>query len=359
MGKRKMSGIMATCATAIIIFDTKTVISGAQEGIQLCLQTIIPALFPFIILSGIINSALLGQPVKLLRPLGKLCKIPNGAESLLLLGFLGGYPVGAQTITQAYKDGSLLPNTAKRLLGFCNNAGPAFLFGIFSVIFSRKMILWALWIIHILSALAVGLLLPGESESICKIRKQQPTTIPKAVQNAIKTTAYICGWVVIFRIILCLCNKWILWRLAPNIQVLLSGILELSNGCVLLQKISSENIRFLYASGILAFGGLCVMMQTNSVTQDLGFGYYFPGKILQTLIALLLSLIIQPFLFRNINFILYLPVILVLLLLIGMTICLLYRKKLWHLQEKCCIIPVKSGRREQLYAVSKKDYPIM
>lgn len=295
----------------------------------------------------------------LLRPLGKLCKIPKGVESLLLLGFLGGYPVGAQTITQAYRDGSLSTSTARRLLGFCNNAGPAFLFGIFSVIFSRQIILWALWIIHILSALAVGLLLPGESESFCKIIKPQQIPIPKILQNAIKTIANICGWVVIFRIILCLCNKWILWRFTPDTQVLISGILELSNGCVLLQKIPSENLRFLYASGILAFGGLCVMMQTNSVTQDLGIGFYFPGKILQTLFALLLSLIIQPFLFRNINFLLYLPVIFVLILLIGITICLLYGKKLWHLQEECCIIPAKSGRREHLYAVSKKNNPIL
>lgn len=359
MDKRKIRGIIAACATAVIILDTKTAINGAQDGIHLCLQTIIPALFPFIILSGIINNALLGRSVRVLRPIGKLCKIPKGAESLLLLGFLGGYPVGAQAITQAYKDGSLSLNTARRLLGFCNNAGPAFLFGIFSAIFSRKIILWTLWIIHILSALAVGFLLPGESESICNIKKPQVITITKSLQKAIKTTAYICGWVVIFRIVLCLCEKWIMWRLASDIRVLLSGILELSNGCVLLQNIPSENLCFLYASGILAFGGLCVLMQTSSVTQDLGMGFYFPGKILQTLFALLLSLIMQPFLFHNINFLLYIPVIFVLILLIGITICLLYRKKLWHLQEKCCIIPAKSGRREQIYAVSKKNNPIL
>ena len=359
MKKRTTYGIFATIIMAIFILDTNTMLYGAQEGIWLCLQTIIPALFPFIILSGMIGSALLGQHIKMLRPISRLCHIPDGTESLLFLGFLSGYPVGAQIITQAYFDGSISKSTAKRMLGFCNNAGPSFLFGMFSVIFSRKIILWVLWGIHILSALTVGFIFPGNSEERYHILRSDPISLPTALKKAIQTIFLICGWVIIFRIIICVLNKWLLWSLPNDIQVILSGILELSNGCISLSKIPSEATRFIFASGILSFGGLCVGMQTKSVTRELGCGYYFLGKVLQTIISILFSVTLLPLIFENKSIITYWPIISVLICSLGIIIYLIHRKKLWHLQEECCIIPVKTGRKEQLYAVSKGNAPIL
>lgn len=359
MKRKIINGIFASLAMGIIILDTKTVVYGAQEGIQICLKTIVPALFPFIILSSIVRSALLGQNIKILHPINKLCHIPRGAESILLLGFLGGYPIGAQLITQAYTAGNISKRTAIRMLGFCSNAGPAFIFGILSIIFSRSIILWTLWGIHILSALIVGFFLPVDEESICNINNAEPMTLQTALKNAIRIMSLICGWVIIFRIIICFCDKWFLWRLANNIQILVSGLLELSNGCISLCKIHSEATRFIYASGILAFGGLCVGMQTKSVTQELACGYYFPGKIIQTSLALLLSLIIQPVLFHTVYSKQQILIIITLLLLNGIMIYLLNRKKMWHLQKICSIIPLNTSRKEQIYAVSQKNTTIL
>lgn len=353
MNKPNFPVFFAACAMGMIILDTKTVLSGAQEGILLCLQTIIPALFPFIILSGIITTGLLGRKWKLLSPVGRLCHIPKGAESLFMLGFLGGYPVGAQAISQAYVNGSLSKNAARRMLGFCSNAGPAFLFGMFSVVFSSPAIPWMLWLIHIISGLSVGFLLPADSATVCDIKKGKPMTVHKSLTNAIKNMSVICGWVIVFRIIITVCNKWFLWMLPIEVQVAFSGLLELSNGCIMLLKLPSEATRFLYASIFLAFGGLCVGMQTKSVTEDLGCGYYFPGKVLQTLFALLLSLVIQPLIFKSIK--IKISLLIFLLIIIGVYLSVLYRKKWWHLRKVCSIIPVKISRKEQLYAVSKEN----
>ena len=352
MNKHKLRTVFAICALAIMILDTKTIINGAQDGIALCLQAIIPSLFPFIILSGIINSILLGKSSKLLYPLGRFTKIPQGTESILLLGILGGYPVGAQVISQAYRAGSISSNTAKRMLGFCNNAGPAFLFGMLSLIFSNSAIHWSLWIIHMISAIIVGYILPHTMESSKTIQHNNKITLNEALKNTIKNTSVICGWVITFRIVISVCDKWILWRFPEDIAVLLSGLLELSNGCISLLNITDEKIRFIYASIMLAFGGLCVSMQTGSVTQDLGFGYYFPGKILQALLSLLFSLCFEPLLF---NAPVNLSAIIIIISIIGVYIYFLRRKKLWHLAKECSIIGKKNDRKEQLYAVSKKD----
>ena len=297
--RKSAPAIVAACAMLIMILDTKTALGGASSGLELCIRTIIPSLFPFIFLSGIINNSLLGQKIALLNPLGRMCRIPEGSESIILLGLFAGYPVGAQIVTQAYRQGQLTETTAKRMLGFCNNAGPAFIFGIFSVIFSNPIIPWVLWGIHIVSALLVGYILPGHSAETCHIDPQSRNSIHTNLKNTVKTMSFICGWVILFRIIINFFEKWFLWILPVEIQIILSGLLELSNGCVMLQRISDEGIRFLLASPMLAFGGMCVAMQTSSVTQELSCGNYFLGKVLQTILSLLMSLYLQPILFQN------------------------------------------------------------
>ena len=129
MRQQLWTGIGAASAMAILILDGKTAITGAQDGIALCLQTVIPSLFPFILLSILLTNTLLGHAIPLLRPLGRLFHLPSGSESLLICAFLGGYPVGAQTVSSLFQNGQLPRSTADRMLTFCNNAGPAFLFG--------------------------------------------------------------------------------------------------------------------------------------------------------------------------------------------------------------------------------------
>lgn len=292
-------GIAAACAMLVIIFDTRTAIVSAREGMLLCLQTIIPSLFPFFVLSSVINSSLLGQNFRLLQPVGQICKIPKGSESLLILGLLAGYPIGAQLITQAYKAGKISKRSALRMLGFCNNVGPAFLFGILAPLFSSAKTVWVLWGIHIFSALVTGCVLPSSETETTHITPSVGISFPQSLQKAIKATAGVCGWVILFRVVLGFCNRWFLWLFPASVQILFSGILEMSNGCVLLHNISNEGERFILSGIMLAFGGLCVGMQTISVTEGLGTGWYFPGKILQTTLTLLLSIMVQPVLFRR------------------------------------------------------------
>jgi len=267
--KRIHLGIFAFMGMFVLIFDGKTAIVGAQEGVTLCLHTLIPSLFPFLVLSSLINSLLIGRKIAFLRPIGKLCGIPSGAESILLLGLLGGYPVGAQSIADAYGNGHLSKPAAHRLLGFCNNAGPAFLFGIIAAKFTSPSTGWLIWAIHILSALIVGTLLQKKEQSACSLSAAKPITLPQALETSIKTMAKICGWVVLFRVLLSVLRRWLFWLIPLWLQVLLTGALELANGCVDLHLIPNEGLRFLLSVCMLSFGGLCVGMQTLSVTKEL------------------------------------------------------------------------------------------
>lgn len=282
-------GISSALAMLLFVLDSQTAFTGAKDGITLCIYTVIPSLFPFFVITALIRSIFVGQSIPLLRPLGKLCGVPAGGECILLLGLIGGYPVGAQVIADTYRSGQIDQHTAKRLLGFCSNAGPAFLFGMIASQFTSAMTPWLLWGIHILSALIVGWLLPNKRQTTCRLSTSAPLSLTQALEQAIRITASVCGWVVLFRVIIAICQRWFLWLFPQELQAIFAGLLELSNGCSTLSSISSEALRFVISSCMLAFGGICVGMQTLSVTQGLGTGMYFPGKLLQCLVSFLLA----------------------------------------------------------------------
>ena len=293
--KRSATTFICLFSMGILILDTKTALLGAVEGIELCLKTVIPSLFPFIVLSMLLTSALLGSSIPLLKPIGKILRIPDGSESLWLTGCLGGYPVGAQCIGQAVKSGILHPKDGKRMLCFCNNAGPSFIFGIGMGILGDLRLCFFIWLIHILSSIIVGMLTPGKAESCVKLQISSPITLPQALAKATATMGMICGWVVLFKILLRILQKWILAFVPTTAQVLLSGILELSNGCTALWAVENRAHRFILFSAFLAFGGVCVAMQTASVAPDTR--WYLPSKIAQAAVSGSLSILAAGLLF--------------------------------------------------------------
>ena len=124
-------------------------------------------------------------------------------------------------------------------------------------------------------------------------------TFAQAMDRSIRVMATVCGWVILFRTIIAYLERWFLWMIPSWGQVLVKGTLELANGCCSLMHIESEAMRFVIASGLLSIGGICVAMQTASVSEKLGMGLYLPGKLLQTLLSIILAGITQYFLYPH------------------------------------------------------------
>ena len=273
-----------------IILDGKTAVAGVQEGLELCIRTLIPSLFPFFVLSALVTGSLSGIAIRPLRWVCALCRIPVGAESLLLVGILGGYPVGAGNLAAQYRCGNLSLEDAQRMSVFCNNAGPSFLFGILGTLFPHIGWVWALWGIQIISALLTGILLPGDSPRSVSLPNAQEVSLPDALNRSIKSMASVCGWVLLFRLILTFLGRWILWLIPDPVRVFITGFLELSNGCLALSVIESVEIRFILAGIMLSLGGICVWMQTQAVFPSLSLPYYIAGRALHCLFSMLLCL---------------------------------------------------------------------
>lgn len=297
MGK-KISVLVAVMGIAALILDTETAVNGAKGGIELCIATVIPSMFPFFILSGVITSSIPRRNVPAFSILCRLLKIPDHGLPLLLIGLLGGYPIGAKTVSHARAKGLLDLETARRMSIICNQAGPSFLFGMVASSFTMKWTGWLLWLIIILSAVLTGLLMPGQHCQCAAPQKVSSLSFPEAMTGALRAMANVCGWVILFRVAISMLFKWVLWILPIPWQITSCGLLEMANGCIMLRQVSNIGLRFVLAAVFLSFGGCCVMLQTASVFERTGIRIYdyFPGKCLQCAIATALAVIGQFFL---------------------------------------------------------------
>lgn len=288
--KKAVTAAAAGLGVLVLILDGQTALLGASQGLELCLKAVIPSLFPFLFLCSILTNALWGSRIPVPESVRKRLGIPRGAESLLIPAFLGGFPAGAQAVGQAYGEGRLERSDAIHLLRFCSNAGPAFLFGMTSPQFPDLKYVWALWIIQILSALTVGILFRSNPQCEASLSARS-NSVSGILTGSVKTMGILCGWIILFRMVTEYLTRWFLWFFPAELQVLLSGLLELSNGCCSLSRIPDISLRFCVCSALLSFGGICVAMQTASVISDLPLKPYLVGKSIQTVLSLPLSLL--------------------------------------------------------------------
>lgn len=286
---RKYLPAVATVGAMIaLILDSKTAIMSTADAVTLCIQTAIPSLFPFFVLSGYLVPYASGLRIPWLQ---RVLQVPSGCESIFLLGCIGGYPVGTHCTAQSYVSGNLSKQQAERMLGFCTNCGPAFMFGIVAAAFTDPWAPFAAMIIGILSAAVVGALWPCVSESGNSMPDVPAISLPQAVQQALRSMASVCAWIILGKILLVFVQKWVLWLFPQTVNVFLNGLLELTNGCLTLCECENEGLRFLIACVFCSFGGLCVAMQAFAICNQANLNpkHYLPQKALQAGIAAILA----------------------------------------------------------------------
>lgn len=293
---RRADACLVLCGVLIwFLADAARIRAAAAEALILCGGSVIPALFPFLAVSGMLVSLGFGE---WLSPyfsglMGPLFRLPGQAGSALLLGLVGGYPIGAQTAAGLYREGLLTRAEAERLLTFCNNSNPVFLISVLGVgVFgSVRAGVW-LWLIHVSSALLTGLLFRGGGKRPVRSRgawnAPRPTvSLSTAFVSAIRDAAggmlSVCAFVVFFYVLaspLAAAGG----RLGPA----LVGVVELFS---LTPLVPPTRFGFLLAAGCAGWGGFSVLCQTAAVLEGSGLRLRpcLLGKLTQAALSALLA----------------------------------------------------------------------
>jgi len=298
-------------------------IDAAKSGVDICAHVLIPSLFPFFVLSALsvelgITDILARAFERIMRP---VFNVSGACSAALILGFVGGYPVGAKTAAALYERGKCTRDEAERLLGWCNNSGPAFVLGVVGAgVFSSPAAGLRLYTAHALSALAVGVLFglisrfrgrgAGKKPSRAPEKKPRrrvsfPAAFVSSVKSSFASVISICGFVIFFMVVIRLLFVSgaipAAARLLSSLfgadtaaaERLLTGFIELSSGVWALRGAGSMPQGVYSAAVMLGWAGLSVHCQVLSLAGEsgLGIGWYLLGKALQAAFS---ALIIIP-----------------------------------------------------------------
>lgn len=299
--KQKFSpyALLAIGLTGIILVFPKQCLALSLNGLNLWFTKMIPALFPFMVLSGIIiRMELISPCVTMLKPiLGKLFRVNDPCIYGMVLGFLCGFPMGAHTAAELYENKVISKKEASFLLAFCNNIGPVY----FLSFVVPTLELTSLWIylfgmygIPFLYGLLLrytvysGDLTDGQGKNNIKVQSCNLTAaLDQSIGNALLNIARLGGYMIIFNLLFILPMLFTeLFAPAEPYQTIFVGgvgcLLEISGGISLL----GNRLPYLVLC-ILPFGGLSCIAQTGSMIRntDLSLTEYIMHKMILTAIT--------------------------------------------------------------------------
>ena len=292
------------CLAGLLVWflaDAGGVRDVMQEALRLCARSVIPSLFPFMVVTSVLLSLGFGELAApwlagLMEP---LFRVPGAGSAALLLGLVGGYPIGAQTAAELYRDGLVSREEAERLLAFCNNSNPVFLISVLGagVFGSVRAGVW-IWLIHVFSALLTGLAFRGTGAGARPSRTADRPVframglIPAfvgAVRSSVSGMLSVCGFVAFFYVL-----AHPLAALGGRLGPCLVGITELFS---LTPLLTPDRFGFILAAGAAGWGGISVLCQTLAVLEGSGLRLRncLLGKAVQGLLSLLLAALLAGY----------------------------------------------------------------
>ncbi len=290
--------LLAAVILLCFVFS-KDISAYAVSAIGLCVNAVIGSLFPFMILSDIVLSTNTFANIKVLRCIfERLFKISGTALSAFVCGVLCGFPIGAKVAIELFDRGEISKEECERLIGFSNNSGPAFVIsGIGAAMRGSVKDGIILYISSVLSATVIGILF-GLGKEACRFDSKIRTAkfdLPASVRRAVRSTASVCGFIVIFAVIIGLLSSVIKNDTAYTLAAV---PIEVSSAARILASDTSLTYveSLLLTSFAVSFSGISVHMQVKSITDNkLSMTRYYIMKLLQGVVSVIFTFVFLYF----------------------------------------------------------------
>lgn len=308
---RRAEGGLLLGLTLLLFLYPSECARGARDGLVLCRDLLIPALFPFFVMSSLLIET--GTAGRLVRPLVRLIRpclgIGSPGTAALLLGLVGGYPVGLRTLAALRKRGDCPDREARRTALFCNNCGPAFFLGaagagVFGSREAGLLLLGANVLAVLVLAAGLRLMFGPAAEGVQTVPSRDvplAEAFPACVSGAFSSVLGVCGYVILFSVLgslaqctglLSLCQRGLAsFFPGPHgdalARSLALGLLELSTGTAALRDTAGSAAALPLAAFLLGWGGLSVHGQSLPFLRKAGgkAGPYLAAKLAHGLLS--------------------------------------------------------------------------
>lgn len=300
--RNTMGAIIGVSATlmlmAALLLTSDSVADAARNGLLLCGKTLIPAIFPFLVLNGILMRLRFPEWIGqwLGKPLGKCFGIHSSCVAAILVGLFSGFPSGAASAYRIREKGLCQDRDMNRAVRLSSIAAPGFLIaGVGSGMLDSPRLGLALWLLQLAAVFSVGI---GEALLFGRTTRHELFAPPAHSQNMMRIIAEalreaadamiaICGAVLFFSILIGLVT---LFPFPPIVICFLAGLLEITSGITLCASLLPPTSAFIMIAGAIGWSGFSVHAQTIMVTNGkLSIWQYLLAKALTALITALFA----------------------------------------------------------------------
>ena len=293
----------------------KPVLSGAESGLLLWFNIVLPTLFPFIFICNLcMETDTLRYLLRITGPL--LCRFFNVSSYgsfAVLTGFLCGYPMGSKVAADLYRHGYISQRECSYLVSFCNNTSPMFIisFLVIQNLRDSSLIGPTLFLLFLSPVLCSFLFRHFNlSNNISKnlIAKQYETEQNKplrftpgfssenpldhTVSDSLEAITKVGAYIIIFSVLTEL--FYTLPLPDCSLKIFLLSCLEITRGISLLCGSSlPKEITYILSLFLTSFGGLCAAAQTQSMLRGTGISLssYITKKLVTAVVTSLLACI--------------------------------------------------------------------
>ncbi len=331
-----IAGIAAMVVFLLLYPDN--CLKAARYGLDLWFHTVLPSLFPFVLASFmLLETGLIRLVAHFFAPVTRfLFNAPGESAYIFFTAALSGYPVGARLAAELYQNGRISEADAQTVVRFTSVSGPLFITGAVSAgMLGLPEAGIYLAATHYLAALLTGVIFglfrnrkKRESfqarisvrDALAQFRADSAKCPPvgalmaDGVEKAMALMLRIGGYIILFSVIMELLSvTGVLALLASlylpaaniigvdvqGVSAMILGSLEATTGCAKVAAMGAPlSVALPMIASVIAFGGLCVHMQTHAVCAAAKLkprGFALAKTIQGTIASLLCSLALQCF----------------------------------------------------------------
>ena len=284
---------------ALTLILSEQASEAARKGIVLCGRTLLPAVFPFLVLNGMLLR--LGFPEwigrKIGKPLGWLFGIHPDCVAAILVGLCSGFPAGAAVAHRICQREPGLDRDRRRTVLLSSLAAPGFLIaGVGEGMFHDPYLGLLLYLFQIVAAFSIGLfdvLLFGRPPSSVPLtsptlgERRLFSALAASLKESADAMVGICGAVIFFSAL-----SGMLGLLPLSAPLLCLGVclLEITAGTSLAATLLPFPQAFVLVAAAIGWSGISVHAQTVMVTEgELKVAPYLLSKCLMACLTAILA----------------------------------------------------------------------
>jgi len=263
-----MSAVALLGAAVVLLAYPEAVSTGISRGLSICGAVVIPTLFPFMLLSGLLaQSPLCRQPGKVSGWIaGRLFGLPACCGPVILLSMVGGYPAGMLAVARLYRQEQITRDQMTRMSLFCIGAGPGFVINTVGVgLMGSRPAGVMLYVAQTAVSLGMGIWL-GRGHRRLETKPPRPSadacSVPQVIGDTCGALLVLCGYVMLASMVLAVAQAAGVFRYGGGaLSAAVAAALEVSSGCVALAGLP---LAPLWLSLALSWGGVSVQGQIAS-----------------------------------------------------------------------------------------------